>query len=334
MTVRHFLLDTDLTPAEQASILDAADQEKAARPDRRGRVRPGPLTGLSVGLLFEKPSTRTRVSFEVAVAELGGHPVVLDGGATQIGRGETLADTARVLSRYVDAIVVRTFGQDRLERLAEAASVPVVNALTDYAHPCQALADLQTIRAAKGRLAGITLAYLGDGNNVAHSLLLAGAMAGLRVHIATPPGYEPFEQVVRHANEIGAASGGEALVMHDALEAATDADILYTDVWASMGQEDQQSHRELVFQPYRLDEKVLAAAQPDAVVMHCLPAHRDQEISAGVIDGPRSVVFDQAENRLHTSKAILAFLTGAANPGAAGPAISDGAAGPAAVSAR
>jgi ornithine carbamoyltransferase len=308
MTVRHLLLDTDLTSTEQVSILDAADRAKIARPTRRTPSGPGPLAGLSVGLLFEKPSTRTRISFEVAVAELGAHPVVLDAGATQIGRGETLADTARVLSRYVDAIVVRTFGQDRLERLAEAASVPVVNALTDHAHPCQALADLQTIREVKGRLAGMTLAYLGDGNNVAHSLMLAGAMAGLRVHLATPPGYEPFEQVVRHANEIGATTGGEALVMHDALEAAAEADILYTDVWASMGQESEQANRELVFQPYRLDEKVLAVARPDAIVMHCLPAHRDQEIAASVFDGPRSVVFDQAENRLHTAKAVLAFL--------------------------
>jgi ornithine carbamoyltransferase len=314
MTVRHFLLDTDLTPTEQVSLLDAADTYKATRPTRRTSSVPGPLAGLSIGLLFEKPSTRTRISFEVAVTELGGHAVVLDGGVTQLGRGESLADTARVLSRYVDAIVVRTFGQDRIERLAEAASVPVVNALTDFAHPCQALADLQTIREIKGRLAGITLAYLGDGNNVAHSLLLAGTMAGLRVHLATPPGYEPFEQVVRHANEIGAATGGEALVMHDALEAAADADVLYTDVWASMGQEAEQANRELVFQPYRLDEKALAVARPGALVMHCLPAHRDQEISAGVLDGPHSVVFDQAENRLHTAKAILSFLLAGALP--------------------
>jgi ornithine carbamoyltransferase len=314
MTVRHLLLDTDLSPTEQVSILDAADRVKAARPARRSTSGPGPLAGLSIGLLFEKPSTRTRISFEVAVVELGGHPVVIDAAATQLGRGETLADTARVLGRYLDAIVVRTFGQDRLEQLAEAAVVPVVNALTDYAHPCQALADLQTIREIKGRLAGVTLAYLGDGNNVAHSLLLAGSMAGLRVHLATPPGYEPFEQVVRHANEIGAATGGEALVMHDALEAAADADVLYTDVWASMGQEAEQANRELVFQPYRLDEKVLAVARPDAIVMHCLPAHRDQEIAAAILDGPRSVVFDQAENRLHTAKAVLSHLLAAAGP--------------------
>jgi ornithine carbamoyltransferase len=259
-------------------------------------------------LLFEKPSTRTRISFDVAVAELGGHPVVLDAAGTQLGRGETIEDTAAVFSRYVDAIVVRTFAQERLERMASAATVPIVNALSDHAHPCQALADLQTIREFKGHLAGLTLTYLGDGNNVAHSLLLAGTLAGMRVHVASPPGYEPFEQVLRHANEIGATTGGEALVMHDVIEAATGADILYTDVWASMGQDAEASSRGLVFQPYRLDEKVVEAARDDVIVMHCLPAHRDLEIAASVLDGPRSVVFDQAENRLHAQKALLAFL--------------------------
>ena len=306
MTVRHFLLDTDLTSAEQARLLDFADRLKATR--RRADQPYRPLAGRSVALIFEKPSTRTRLSFDVAVAELGGHPVVVDAGTTQLGRGETIEDTAAVLSRYVDAIVLRTFAQERLERMAAVATVPVVNALSDHAHPCQALADLQTIRERKGRLAGVTLAYLGDGNNVAHSLLLAGALAGMRVHVASPPGYEPIEQVVRHANEIGAVTGGEALVMHDPLEAAADADVLYTDVWASMGQDTESESRALVFQPYRLDEKVVEAARPDVIVMHCLPAHRELEIAASVIDGPRSVVFDQAENRLHAQKALLAFL--------------------------
>ncbi|MCK9929762.1 ornithine carbamoyltransferase [Frankia sp. Mgl5] len=306
MTARHFLLDTDLTSSEQAALLDLADQLKATRRDRRPARRP--LEGRSVALIFEKPSTRTRLSFDVAVAELGGHPIVIDSGSSQLGRGETIEDTAAVLSRYVDAIVIRTFAQDRVDRMAAAATVPVINALSDHTHPCQALADLQTIREIRGRLAGVTLAYLGDGNNVAHSLLLAGALAGLRVHIASPPGYEPIEQVVRHANEIGAVTGGEALVMHDALEAAAGADVLYTDVWASMGQDTESDSRALVFQPYRLDEKVVEAARPDAIVMHCLPAHREMEISAAVLDGPRSVVFDQAENRLHAQKALLSFL--------------------------
>ncbi|CUU61019.1 ornithine carbamoyltransferase [Parafrankia irregularis] len=306
MTARHFLLDTDLTSAEQAALLDLADRLKATRRERG--TAPRPLEGRSVALIFEKPSTRTRLSFDVAVAELGGHPIVIDSASTQLGRGETIEDTAAVLSRYVDAIVIRTFAQERVERMASAATVPVINALSDHAHPCQALADLQTIRELRGRLAGLTLTYLGDGNNVAHSLMLAGAMAGMRVHVASPPGYEPFDQVVRQANEIGAVTGGEALVMHDALEAATDADVLYTDVWASMGQDDESDTRALVFQPYRLDEKVVEVARPDAIVMHCLPAHRDVEISAAVLDGPRSVVFDQAENRLHAQKALLSVL--------------------------
>ncbi len=319
MTAPHFLLDTDLTASQQAAVLDTADQLKARRAaDRAGGGRP--LEGRSVALVFEKPSTRTRMSFEVGVVELGGHPVVLDARATHLDRGETLEDTARVMSRYVDAIVMRTFAQERLEQLAGASSVPVVNALSDLAHPCQALADLQTIREHRGTLAGQTLAYFGDGNNVAHSLLLAGALAGLQVQVASPPGYEPLERVVRQAIDIGADTGSRILVTNDVREAAAGADVVYTDVWASMGQEGETSSRALVFQPYQLDEKVLAAARGDAIVMHCLPAHRDSEISAAVFDGPRSVVFDQAENRLHAQKALLTFLLdGPAEPAAAGP---------------
>jgi ornithine carbamoyltransferase len=213
-----------------------------------------------------------------------------------------------VLSRYVSAIVIRTFGQDRIERLAEASSVPVVNALTDYAHPCQALADLQTIQEHKGGLAGVTLAYLGDGNNMAQSLLLAGALAGLHVRVASPPGFEPIDQVVRRASEIAAATSGSIQVTTDPLAAADGADVLYTDVWASMGQEAEAASRLLVFQPYMLDSRVVDAAASDVIVLHCLPAHRGEEIAADVIDGPHSVVFDQAENRLHAQKALLTFL--------------------------
>jgi ornithine carbamoyltransferase len=309
MSVRHFLVDTDLAPSEQAEVLDLADQLKASRLADRARV-PRPLQGRSVAVLFEKRSTRTRMSFEVGIYELGAHPMIIDAATTQLGRGEPLSDTAAVLSRYVDAVVMRTYGQDRLEELAAGCDVPVVNALTDFSHPCQALADLQTLREIKGGLKGRTLAYVGDGNNMAQSLLLAGATAGLRVHVASPPGFEPLEQVVRHANEIGAATGGEALVMHDATEAAADADAVYTDVWASMGQEDEEGSRSLVFNRFQLNEKVLAAARPDAVVMHCLPAHRGSEITAEVIDGPRSVVWQQAENRLHAQKALLLYLLG------------------------
>jgi ornithine carbamoyltransferase len=303
--LRHFLVDDDISPAEQATLLDEADRMK------KDRFAARPLAGPeSVAVIFEKPSTRTRLSFEAGIAELGGHPIIIDSRSTQLGRGETIEDTAAVLSRYVRAIVIRTFGQDRIERLAEASSVPVVNALTDYAHPCQALADLQTIREKKGGLAGVSLAYLGDGNNMAHSLLLAGVMAGMHVRVASPPGFEPIDQVVRRAIEIGDATGGTVFVGNDTLEAADGADVLYTDVWASMGQEGEAASRNLVFQPYALDMRVVEAAASDVIVLHCLPAHRGDEIAADVIDGPHSVVFDQAENRLHAQKALLNFLVG------------------------
>jgi ornithine carbamoyltransferase len=300
---RHFLADDDLTASEQASILDLADRMKKDRYAYR------PLAGpRSVAVVFEKPSTRTRLSFEIGIAELGGHPVILDAQSTQLGRGETIEDTARVMSRYVDAIVIRTFGQARIEALAAASAVPVVNALTDYAHPCQALADLQTIREHKGQLAGLTLAYLGDGNNMAHSLLLAGAIAGMHVRVGAPPGFEPLGQVMKRAGELADAHGGSVALTNDPLEAAAGAEVLYTDVWASMGQESEAASRLESFRPYSIDERIVAAAAPDVVVMHCLPAHRGEEIAAAVIDGPASIVFDQAENRLHAQKALLAFL--------------------------
>jgi ornithine carbamoyltransferase len=303
--VRHFLVDDDLSPAEQQHVLDEADRLKKDPFSSR------PLAGpRSVAVVFEKPSTRTRLSFEAGIAELGGHPIVIDARSTQLGRGETIQDTGEVLSRYVAAIVIRTFGQDRIEALASAAQVPVVNALTDYAHPCQALADLQTIREKKGGLRGVTLTYVGDGNNMAHSLLLAGALAGMHVRVASPPGFEPIEQIVRRARDIGDATGGSVTVTNDAIDAAVGADVLYTDVWASMGQEGEAAHRRLVFQPYVLDARLVAAADSDVIVMHCLPAHRGEEIAADVIDGPHSVVFDQAENRLHAQKALLCFLLG------------------------
>jgi ornithine carbamoyltransferase len=300
---RHFLVDDDITSQEQEQILDEADRMKKDPFSAR------PLAGpKSVAVIFEKPSTRTRLSFDAGIAELGGHPIIIDAQSTQLGRGETVEDTAQVLSRYVSAIVIRTFGQDRIEALAEAASVPVVNALTDYAHPCQALADLQTIREKKGALSGLTLAYLGDGNNMAHSLLLAGALAGMHVRVASPPGFEPIDQVVRRANDINERTGGSATVTNDAAEAATAADVLYTDVWASMGQETEATGRQLVFRPYALDERAVEAADDEVIVMHCLPAHRGEEIAADVIDSAHSVVFDQAENRLHAQKSLLAFL--------------------------
>jgi ornithine carbamoyltransferase len=309
MSKRDFLSVDDVSPDELVALLDGADRHKA---DRRPRTT---LQGRTVALIFEKPSTRTRVSFEVAVHELGGYPLPLSGPELQLGRGETMEDTAAVLSRYLHAIVLRTFAQESLERLARWGSIPVVNALSDYSHPCQALADLQTIRERKRRLAGIRLAYLGDGNNVAHSLLFAGAKAGMHVAVATPIGYEPIPQVVRRAGEIAAETGGSVELTHDPASAAKGADVLYTDVWASMGKELEHGERALIFKPYQLSTDTLAVASPDVVVLHCLPAHRGEEIAAEVMDGPNSAVFDQAENRLHTQKALLSWLlTGSPDP--------------------
>lgn len=302
---KHFLTTDDLTTDELRAVLDLADALKVERAAGRRR---DDLAGRSVAMIFEKPSTRTRVSFEVGIAELGGHPVVLEAGQLQLGRGETVEDTARVLSRYVHAVVVRTFEQSRLETLATAGDVPVINALSDFAHPCQALADLQTVRGAKGGLEGLRLVYLGDGNNVANSLLVAGAMTGMHVVVASPAGYEPIPQVVERAGKHAAVSGGSVAVTTDVADAVRGADVLYTDVWASMGQEGEADDRQLIFAPYQLDARALGLAAADAIVLHCLPAHRGEEIAAEVIDGPRSLVWEQAENRLHTQKALLTHL--------------------------
>jgi len=298
-----YLSVDDLSPKELGEMLDLAADVK-----QRPEAYAGRLAGRSIALIFEKPSTRTRVSFEVGVAQLGAHPVVLSSAELQLGRGETIEDTGRVLSRYLDAIVLRTFEQERLEVLAGAADVPVINSLSDFEHPCQALADLLTMRERLGSLEGRTLTYLGDGNNVAHSLLLGGAKAGMRVRVATPPGFEPIPQVVQRATEIAAGAGGAVEVSNDPVEAAMHADVLYTDVWASMGQEAEADERLLVFTPYRVTRSLVETAADDVVVLHCLPAHRGQEIDADVIDGPRSAVWDQAENRLHTQKALLLRL--------------------------
>ena len=300
---RDYLSVDDLAPAELIAILELSERVKADPAAYSDRMR-----GRSVALVFEKPSTRTRVSFEVGVAELGAHPIVISSSDLQLGRGETIEDTGRVFSRYVDAIVLRTFEQERLELLASAATIPVINSLSDFEHPCQALADLFTVRERLGGLEGRTLSYLGDGNNVAHSLLLAGAKAGMNVRVAAPPGFEPIPQVVNRAAEIAAETGGAVEVLHDPMDAARDADVLYTDVWASMGQEAETDERELVFRSYQIDEKLVDMAAPDVVVLHCLPAHRGMEITDEVMDGPRAAVWDQAENRLHTQKALLLFL--------------------------
>jgi ornithine carbamoyltransferase len=306
MTERDFLSIDDLSPADLTMLLDRAAELKAAR----GTAGAGALAGQSVAMIFEKPSTRTRISFEVAIAELGAHALPLSSAELQLGRGETIEDTGRVLSRYVHGVVVRTFAQERLERLAEAATIPVVNALSDLEHPCQALADLLTIREAKRKLKGVRLTYVGDGNNVAHSLLLAGALAGMHVAVATPPGYEPIPQIAKRAAEIAETTGGSVDVTTDAVAAVTGTDALYTDVWASMGQEREADERRLIFAPYQLNSILFQRTADNAIVLHCLPAHRGEEITDEVIDGPASVVWDQAENRLHTQKALLEWLMG------------------------
>jgi ornithine carbamoyltransferase len=304
MTRRYLSVD-DLTPEELGHLLDLSEELKADRTSHAGA-----LSRKAVALIFEKASTRTRVSFEVGVTELGGQPLTLVASDLQLGRGESIEDTGRVLSRFVDVIVLRTFEQERLEVLAGAASIPVINSLSDFEHPCQALADLLTIRERHEDLGGKILTYVGDGNNVAHSLLLAGAKVGMEVRIATPVGFEPIPQVVQRAAEIAADTGGVVTILHDALEASTGADVLYTDVWASMGQEEEAGERALVFPPFQLNQRLVDAAADDVTVLHCLPAHRGQEITEEVIDGPRSAVWDQAENRLHTQKALLLLLLG------------------------
>jgi ornithine carbamoyltransferase len=302
---RDFLSIDDVSPQELHHLLELAAKVKQSPGDHAAR-----LAGTAVALIFEKPSTRTRVSFEVAVASLGGHPLALSSSELQLGRGETIEDTGRVLSRYCEAVALRTFGQERLEALAAGATVPVINSLSDYEHPCQILADLLTVIEGKGDPTGRILAYLGDGNNVAHSLLLGGAMLGMHVRVATPTGFEPIPQVVERAREIAASAGGSIEVGNDPVAAAGGADVLYTDVWASMGQEREHAERVLVFTPFRIDAEKLSLAADDAIVLHCLPAHRGEEITDEVIDGPNSVVWDQAENRLHTQKALLLWLLG------------------------
>jgi ornithine carbamoyltransferase len=300
---RHFLRDDDLTPAEQAQVLSLA---RAMKQDRfAARPLAGPKT---VALLFDKPSLRTRVSFSVGVTELGGQPLEIDTTKTHLGRGETIADLGRVLTRQVAAITWRTAGQERIEELASVATVPVINALTDEFHPCQILADLQTVAEHFGSPAGRTFTYVGDGaNNMGNSYLLGGATAGMHVRIAGPHGYQPDPAVVAQAQRIAAATGGSATVLDDPALAAKGADVLATDVWVSMGQVDAPE-RKAALAPFQVNVELLAAAAPGAIVLHCLPAHRGEEITAEVLDGPASLVWDQAENRLHAQKALLAWL--------------------------
>jgi ornithine carbamoyltransferase len=302
---RSFTRVADWTQDELEAALDLADELKQERA-RRKELRV--LPGRTLALIFRKPSTRTRVSSEVAIAELGGMALYVPAADLQLSRGESPRDTALVLSRMVSAILIRTFAQQEVEEWAEHASVPVINGLTDRAHPLQALADAMTVRERFGRLEGIRLAYLGDGNNVCHSLLRIAGRLGVNMVAATPPGYEPAADVVAAARADAAATGASLELVDDPREAAHGADVLYTDVWISMGQEEEREQRLGDLEPYRLDEELLGLAADDAVAMHCLPAHVGEEITAGVLYGPRSLAWEQAENRLHTQKAVLALV--------------------------
>ncbi|WP_176238158.1 ornithine carbamoyltransferase [Candidatus Hakubella thermalkaliphila] len=295
----------DLSGQEIEEIISWA--EKMKENSKRG-VEEQFLKGKCIALLFTKPSTRTRVSFEVAISDLGGYPLFLSAQDLQLSRGETIEDTARVLSCYVDGLVIRTFAQEEIEEYARSGDIPVINALTDKFHPCQILADILTIKEKKGRLPGLKLVYLGDGNNVANSILIGMTKVGMDVTICCPPGYEPAEDVIALAQEIANRSGLTALISHNPGEAVQGADVLYTDVWASMGQERDQEERARIFGPFQINSRLISRAREDAIIMHCLPAHRGEEITDEIMSHPRCVIYDQAENRLHAQKAVLKFL--------------------------
>jgi ornithine carbamoyltransferase len=292
----------DLSPAEIRALLDLAHQLKS------GEI--APIYRQVLGLLFYKASTRTRVSFSVAMYQLGGQVIDLNPSVTQVGRGEPITDTARVLDRYLDVLAIRTFKQSDLETFADYAEIPIINALSDLEHPCQILADLLTVEECFGQIAGITMTYLGDGNNVAHSLMLGGALMGMKVRIAGPEGYQPDPEILVKSQALAATNGGEILVTTDPEAAIAGSQVLYTDVWASMGQEDSADSRIPLFQPYQLNARALEKADPEAIVLHCLPAHREEEITTEVLEGEHSRVWDQAENRMHAQKALLVSVLG------------------------
>lgn len=303
-TPRHFLVDTDLSPAEQAEVLDLAGIMKRRRYDFKPLA--GPQTGI---VMFDKTSTRTRISFAAGLAELGGNPLIINPGESQMGHKESIYDSAKVFERMVSVVIWRTYAQSGIEELADNSSVPVINALTDDYHPCQVLADLQTVREAKGTTQGLTMTYLGDAaNNMANSYLLGGATAGMHVRIAGPEGYLPDTAIVQAATQRAAETGGSITVTTDATAALSDADVIVTDTWISMGQEDETAMRLNLFRDYAVDNKAMAQAVEDAIFLHCLPAYRGYEVSEEVIDGPQSRVFDEAENRLHAQKALIAWL--------------------------
>ncbi|OXS55855.1 ornithine carbamoyltransferase [Cohnella sp. CIP 111063] len=302
---RDFLGLVDYSPEEIRYLLDLAIEIK--RKHKAGEVYQ-PLKGKSLGMIFEKSSTRTRVSFEVGMYQLGGQALFLSRNDIQMGRGETILDTAQVMSRYLDGMILRTFGHRNVVELARGATIPVINALSDQSHPCQALADYQTALEHKGKLEGLKVAYIGDGNNVLHSLMMGAAKLGMHFSSASPEGYDPSERSVKSSIEAAEETGGSVRILRDPREAIEGADIVYTDVWASMGFEEEQKEREKAFANYQVNEELVKYAKPDYLFMHCLPAHRGEEVSEGVIDGPNSVIFDEAENRLHAQKAIMAAV--------------------------
>ncbi|MCD6554804.1 MAG: ornithine carbamoyltransferase [Chloroflexi bacterium] len=304
--MRHFLSIADLSSDEVWAILDKARALKDER-QKTGENEPL-LRGKTLGMVFQKPSLRTRVSFDMAMIQLGGRALYLSPNEIQLGKRESVADVARVLSRYVDAIMARVFAHRDVEELAAYSRVPVINGLSDFNHPCQGMADLLTIYERYDKLTGLKLAYVGDGNNVAHSLLLGASKTGMHITVATPTGYEPHPAVVRLARTFATESGSEVVITNDPRQAVRDADVIYTDVWTSMGQEAEAEQRLKVFPPYQVNGELVAQARPEVIVMHCLPAHRGQEITDEVADGPHSVLFDQAENRMHAQKAILVSL--------------------------
>ena len=300
---RDFLSIQEWSTEELEQVLDLKEkqQRREAHPILRGKT---------LGMIFQKSSTRTRVSFEVGMWQLGGQALFLSANDLQIGRGEPVKDTARVLSRYLDGIMIRTFSHAEVEELAAYADIPVINGLTDRLHPCQAMADLLTIREHKGSLKGLKMAYIGDGNNMVHSLMHGCAKFGMDISVATPTAYEPNAGIVAAAKQVAQGTGSRIELTQDVLEAAAGADVLYTDVWASMGMESEQVARQAVFKNYQINQQVLAAADKKAIVLHCLPAHRGEEITEDVLEGPQSVVFDEAENRLHVQKAVMALVMG------------------------
>lgn len=302
---RDFLGLSDYSPEEIRYLLDYAIELKRKR--KAGEVYQ-PLLGKTLGMIFEKSSTRTRVSFEAGMFQLGGHALFLSKNDIQMGRGETIRDTAQTMSRYLDGIIIRTFGHRNVIELARGATIPVINALSDRSHPCQALADYQTVLEMKGRLEGLKIAYIGDGNNMSHSLMMGAAKLGMHFASASPEGYDPDAEVVKNSRDVASQTGGRVDIVRDAREAVEGADIVYTDVWASMGFEEEQKERERAFKNYQVNEQLVESAKSDYLFMHCLPAHRGEEVSEGVIDGKNSVIFDEAENRLHAQKAIMAAI--------------------------